>query len=64
MKKTISIVLVCLLLLSAGAAALAADWGLTPDQLGMKLGMLVGALFPLMGIGVYRHLHRTEPISE
>lgn len=46
------------------AAAVAADWGLTPDQLGMKLGMLVGALFPLTAIGVYWRLHRTEPISE
>ena len=39
----------------------AADWGvslaarlsLQPEQLGMKCGLLVGALFPLAGILVY-----------
>lgn len=29
---------------------LAVRWGLTPDQLGMKLGMLVSVLFPLISI--------------
>ncbi len=33
--------------------ALALRMGLYPDQLGMKLGMLVGALFPLAAIAVY-----------
>lgn len=35
------------------AAALAQSLTLTPEQLGMKLGMLVGMLFPLLGIPVY-----------
>ena len=35
------------------AAALAADLALAPEQLGMKLGMLCGMLFPLVGIFVY-----------
>ena len=33
--------------------ALAERWALTPDQFGMKCGLLIGALFPLAGIGVY-----------
>ena len=33
---------------------------LSPDQLGMKLGMLVGMVFPLVGIAVYAHLHKTK----
>jgi len=35
------------------AAELARNLALTPEQLGMKLGMLVGMLFPLLGIPVY-----------
>ena len=42
------------------AAALAESWGMLPDQLGMKLGMLVGMLFPLVGIFVYLHILRTK----
>ena len=38
--------------------ALAQSLTLSPDQLGMKLGLLVGALFPLVGIFVYLHIHR------
>lgn len=38
---------------SPQAVAFAESLSLTPDQLGMKLGMLVGMLFPLMGIPVY-----------
>lgn len=34
----------------------AAQMGLQPDQLGMKLGMLTGALFPLCGIGLYAYI--------
>lgn len=34
-------------------AALATDWGMTPDQLGMKLGLLVGMLFPLVAVFLY-----------
>lgn len=40
-------------------SALAADLSLAPEQLGMKLGMLVGALFPLAAIPVYFHIDRT-----
>ena len=36
--------------------AIAQSLALTPDQFGMKLGMLVGMLFPLAGIFVYYRL--------
>ena len=35
------------------AAELALSMGITPEQLGMKSGMLVGMLFPLAGIFVF-----------
>ena len=38
------------------APMLAQSLGLLPEQLGMKLGMLVGALFPLAGIPLYYHI--------
>ncbi len=38
---------------SAGALSLANTLAITPEQLGMKAGMLVGALFPIIGIIVY-----------
>ena len=38
----------------------AAELGIAPEQLGMKLGMLVGMLFPLAGIGVYTYLLRSR----
>ena len=38
----------------------AAKSGLSPEQLGMKLGMLVGMLFPLLGIAVYALIHRSR----
>lgn len=38
---------------------LAAGMHLAPEQLGMKIGMLVGALFPLCAIPVYFHIYRT-----
>lgn len=41
-------------------ADLALDLGLTPDQLGMKLGMLVGMLFPLTAILVYYRLWKEK----
>lgn len=41
-------------------ASLAADWNLAPEQLGMKLGMLVGMLFPLCGIAVYAYLVKSR----
>ncbi len=39
---------------------LAAQWGMTPEQLGMKTGMLVGALFPLIAIFVYLYIVRSK----
>lgn len=37
-------------------STLAAELSLSPDQLGMKLGMLVGMLFPLVAIFIYLRL--------
>ncbi|MBR5870877.1 MAG: MFS transporter [Clostridia bacterium] len=45
---------------SPSLCAFAADLALAPEQLGMKIGMLVGALFPLAAIPVYFHIYRTE----
>lgn len=41
-------------------ASLALDMNLSPEQLGMKIGMLVGMLFPLAAIPVYRHLMKNK----
>lgn len=38
---------------NATLVSLAAEWAMTPEQLAMKLAMLVGALFPLLAIGIY-----------
>ena len=38
----------------------AAELGLAPEQLGMKLGMLVGMLFPLIAIFVYGYIRHTD----
>lgn len=38
------------------AVDLALQWGLAPEQLGMKLGMLIGMLFPLVGTFLYLRL--------
>lgn len=40
--------------------AAAAEFGLTAEQFGMKLGMLTGMLFPLAGIFVFLHILRTD----
>lgn len=40
------------------AASLAESLSVTPEQLGMKLGMLVGALFPLIGVFLYLYIHK------
>ena len=39
--------------LSPTLNSFAADLGLTASQLGMKLGMIIGALFPLIGVIFY-----------
>ena len=44
---------------SPSAAAFAASLSLAPEQLGMKLGMLVGMLFPLAAIPLYRYIWKT-----
>ncbi len=45
---------------SARAAQWAQSLGLGVEQLGMKLGMLVGAAFPLIAIGIYWAIWRGE----
>lgn len=40
--------------------AIADSLMLSPDQLGMKLGMLVGALFPLIAVIVYLYIHKKK----
>ncbi len=40
--------------------SLAQTLSLSPEQLGMKLGILVGSLFPLLGIFVYAYLYKTK----
>jgi hypothetical protein len=42
------------------AAGLAASLGLAPEQLGMKLGMLAGMLFPLAGIVLYYRIWKPK----
>lgn len=46
--------------LSPRAIALAAEWGLAAEQLGMKCGMLLGALFPLLALPLYLYLHISQ----
>ena len=43
------------------AASLATSLHLSLEQLGMKLGLAVGALFPLLSIFVFLRLWRTKP---
>lgn len=49
---------------SQSIVSLAHQWGFSPDQLGMKIGMLAGALFPLIGIFVYLHIWKTSKIND
>lgn len=42
------------------AADMAAKLGLSPDQLGMKLGMLTGMLFPLVAVFLYYRLWKQK----
>jgi MFS family permease len=47
--------------------SIAARLGMTGDQLGMKLGMIIGAFFPMVGIAVYAMLlqkHRKGSAKE
>lgn len=43
---------------SPSMTSIAQSLSLSSDQLGMKLGMLVGALFPLVAIFVYLYIHK------
>ncbi len=45
-------------------SSMAAEMSLLPEQLGMKLGMLVGALFPILAIPVYFHIYKTAKKKE
>lgn len=45
---------------STGGVNLASSLGITVEQLGMKCGMLLGMLFPLVAIFLYLHLLRTR----
>ncbi len=38
--------------------------GLTGEQLGMKLGILVGALFPICAVPVYAHFRKKDKLKE
>lgn len=42
------------------AVSLAESLSLSPDQLGMKAGMLVGSLFPLVAIFLYMYIHKKK----
>ena len=48
-----------------GIVNLAAQLNLAPEQLGMKLGMLLAMLFPLTAIPLYRHIwkHKASPVQ-
>lgn len=48
---------------SALGAKLSSLLSLSPDQVGMKLGLLIAMLFPLCGIAVYRRLQRSKSKS-
>ncbi len=43
------------------ASGIAGFLNVTLEQLGMKAGMLIGAIFPFVGIFVYRYLLKTSP---
>ena len=43
---------------SSLAASLGEKFSLTPDQIGMKVGMLAAAIFPLIGIGLLLYMKR------
>ena len=47
-----------------GIVEFGATIGLTAEQLGMKLGILVGALFPICAIPVYAHFRKKDKESE
>ena len=40
--------------------SIAQNIGMLPEQIGMKLGMLVGMLFPLVAIPVFKYIWKTK----
>ena len=48
---------------SALGETLSSFFAISPEQIGMKAGLLIGALFPLFGILVYRRLRKTASAS-
>ena len=44
---------------SPSLSSLSAEMGILPEQLGMKIGMLIGALFPLCAIPLYYRIYKT-----
>ncbi len=49
---------------SPNMSEIAQTLSLTADQMGMKLGMLVGALFPMIAIFVYLYIHKKSKKSK
>ena len=45
---------------SPAIISLSGTFGISADQLGMKVGMLIGALFPLVSIPIYYHIRKTR----
>ena len=45
-------------------SAIANGLGLTGNQLGMKIGMIIGALFPLMGIIFYSRFWKRKRVKK
>ena len=43
--------------------SLAEKLSLSPEQMGLKLGMLVGVLFPLAAIPLYRRIRKKEGVN-
>lgn len=35
-------------------------FGITPEQLGMKCGMLTGMIFPLIGVGIFFYILKSK----
>ena len=48
---------------SALGETLSSFFAISPEQIGMKAGLLIGSLFPLFGILVYRRLRKTASAS-
>ncbi|MBE6593540.1 MAG: MFS transporter [Ruminococcaceae bacterium] len=42
----------------------ASTLGITGEQLGMKIGILIGALFPMIAIPVYAHFRKNDKLKE